>query len=304
MAVLINNTDIASVYGAIIENGGYDGIVGWPGVKAVDTNNWHEQEGVEADLSSLRLDSHSFTIKFGLKYSSPTQIEAFYCFLCSSPKVIYADDAIGVVKTLRIESMSSLRYATQFALLNVKFACDEDPLKDYTRVAPVGGLCPASSDFTLDGQKLSDYGVRVLDGTYESVMKLGSVKKSLFRNPSTIHGSEYDQNPLLWNGAEWVRSQTTDEVHLGSFKVTLKLGMIAPNLNTFWQNYKVLLYDLIHENTSATDVLLKCQRELYVKKIEKTLKCYYKSQSVKEFRIISGKRVWIKFDLTLEVINY
>ena len=304
MAVLFNDTDILLEYGAIIAQGGYDGVVEWPGSKAVDYNDWHEKNGVEADLSSLKLDSHSFTMKFGLKYSTPDKIEEFYSFLCSSPKVTYNDEKIGVVKTLRVESLSSLRYAKQFSLLNVKFSCDEDPLKGYTRVAPVGELCPDSLDFTLDGQKLSDYGIRVLDGTYDSIMKPASVKRSLLRNPSTIHGAEYDQNPLLWNGTEWVRSQTTDEVHFGSFQITLKLGMITPNLNTFWQNYKVLLYDLIHENTSATDVLLKCQRELYVKIIDKTLKCYYKSQSVKEFRIISGGRVWIKFDLTLEVINY
>lgn len=78
MAVLINNTDIESVYGAIVVDGGYNGIMGWPASKPVDANDWHEYDGVEADLSSLKLASMSFTMKFGLKYSTPAQIEAFY----------------------------------------------------------------------------------------------------------------------------------------------------------------------------------------------------------------------------------
>lgn len=303
MAVIINNTDITAVYGAIITQGGYDGIVEWPASKAIDSNDWHERNGLEADLSSLKLDSHSFTLKFGLKYSTPSQIEAFYDFLNSFPKITFSDSAIGVMKTLRVESMSSLRYAKSFSLLGVKVACDDNPLRDYSRVAPESGLCPADHSFKMDNIPFSDYGFRVLDGTYDSVLKLGNVKQSLLRSPSTIHGAEYDQNPLLWNGREWVRDTATDNVRLNSRQVTIKLGIIAPDLNTFWKNYKVLLYDLIHENLSETDPLLKCQRLLYIERSGQTLKCYYKNQSVKEFRILKGDRIWMKFDLTLEVIE-
>lgn len=301
MAVLINNTDIASVYGAIVESGGYDGIVGWPGVKTVDTNDWHEEEGIEADLSALKLSAHQFTMKFGLKYSSPVQIEAFYRFLGSSPKVTYADDTIGVVKTLRVESMSSLRCARRLSLLSVKFSCDENPLEGYTRAALVGGLCPENNELKIDDHPFSDYGFRILDGTYNSLLKFGPVKSSLLRNPSTVHGAEYDQNPLLWNGTEWVRSNSSDEVRIGPFQVSINLGIVAPNLNAFWTNYKALLYDLIKQNPAETDPLLKCQRELYVAKLNKIVKCYYGGQSVEEFRILGGGRVWMKFSLTLNV---
>lgn len=303
MAVLINNTDIAVAYGAIITQGGYDGIMEWPASKAIDSNNWHERNGLEVDLSSLKLDSHSFTLKFGLKYSTPEQIEAFYDFLNLSPKVNFSDSTIGVMKTLRVESMSSLKYAKRFSLLSVKVTCDDNPLNGYSRVAPVGGLCPADNDFKIDNVPFSDYGFRVLEGTYDSVLKLGNVKQSLLRSPSSIHGAEYDRNPLLWNGTGWVRDSAIDIVRLNSRQVTIRLGIIAPNLNTFWRNYNVLLYDLIHENPSATDPLLRCQRLLHIERSAQTLKCYYKSQSVKEFRILRDNRIWMKFDLTLEVIE-
>lgn len=301
MAVLINGTNIQTAYGAIIAEGGYNGLVEWPASKSIDSNNWHEYDGIEADLSELKLDSHSFSIKFGLKYSSPDQIETFYRFLGSTPKMTFSDDVAGIEKQLRLESLSSLKYAKSFSILTVKLSCDNDPLEGYSRVAPVSGLCPTDNDFKLDGTPFSDYGVRVLLGTHEGILKPGAVKQSLVRSMATSSGSEYDQNPLLWDGSKWVRSESVDTVRYGAYQVTVNCGIVAPNTSTFWRNYKALLYDLIHEDSTAADALTKCRRELYIGAIGKSLKCYYKSQSVKEFRILSGNRVWAKFNITLEV---
>lgn len=302
MAVLINNTDIESVYGAIVVDGGYNGIMGWPASKPVDANDWHEYDGVEADLSALKLASMSFTMKFGLKYSTPAQIEAFYHFLNSLPTLQFESTDVSVSRVLRVKSMSSLQHALTFGLFTISFVCDQDILAGYSRQEPVSGLCPADPLFKIDGKKISDYGFIVLDGTYNNVLLPGEVKESTVRNISTINGSLYDSNPKLWDSTSqtWKQSSSHDTVRYKSVQVALSCGMVATSLATFWKNYLAFLYDLIHADSDASDVLQACQRQLYLGEVEKTLLCYYKKQSIKEFTYDHG-RVWIKFDLTLEV---
>lgn len=302
MAVLINNTDIESVYGAIVVDGGYNGIMGWPASKPVDANDWHEYDGVEADLSALKLASMSFTMKFGLKYSTPAQIEAFYRFLNSVPELEFQSTDVALSMTLRIKSMSSLQYALTFALFAVSFVCDRDYFAGYVRENPVSGLCPADTSFMIDGNEISDYGFIVLDGTYNGVLIPGNVKESMIRDISTINGALYDSNPKLWDPSSqsWRQSSNHDTVHYKSRQITLSCGIVAPSFTTFWRNYKVFLYDLIHADTGAPDELEACLRSLYVEAVDETLRCYYKKQTVKEFTFDHG-RVWLKFDLTLEV---
>lgn len=303
MAVFINSTNIRSVYGAIIVDGGYNGLLEWPASKDVDSNDWHEYDGIEPDLSELRLSSRSFSMKFGL-LGDAEMIAGFYAFLNTSPTLTFNDTTIGLTRVLRVESMSSFKHAQTFQQMQVKFSCDEDIFSGYTRQTPVAGPWGDDPNFRIDGTYLTAYGVKVLKGTYDNVLKVGDVKKSLLRSISTLSGAEYDKNPLLWDDdeEEWVRSGSTDTVHLNSVQVTLTCGMVSPNFTTFWKNYYTLLYDLIHVNDDADDELKACQRTLHVSRINRDLPCYYKKMSVKEFSF-GQNQVWLKFSITLEIVG-
>lgn len=303
MAIRINGTDIYTAYGAFIADDGYKGLFEWPESKPVAFNDWHDYDGIEVDLSALRLESHAFTLKFGI-LNDVELIRGFYAFLTQSPTLSFEDTDLELTRTLRVDGMTSVQHALTFQIMVVRFVCDEDILDGYERDEPVPGPWADDNEFRIDGVNLTDYGVKVLMGTLDSVLKQGDVKKSLLRSPSTNNGSEYDRNPLLWDedAEEWSRSQGTDTVRFTSHNVTLVCGMVSPSAEVFWTNYYAFLYDLIHQDTDADDILMACQRKLHIGLVSRDFPCYYKSMAVKEFYYAHG-RVWFKFDLTLEITD-
>lgn len=315
--VTIDGTDIRQQYNVLLEQGAYKELVEWPAMKSVGGNDWQEMDGYEPDLSNPVLESRTVTLRFILK-GSVSDIDAFYHFLGSSPTHVFSFTGIGRTLTLRLESMPSVQYAHTFHILHVRFAADI-PLEGYTYVAPSSSLAE-KRDYVIDGNPMSDYGVRVLQGTVSSVIKGAEVKPLLIRKSSVISGAKYDENPTL-NDADgsfgegyesvgssvegvsgtWKRSTTRGTVTYKGRDITLRCLLKTSTTSEAWRNYDALLYDLTKAGSNS-DPTLRCAREILIRALGKTFLCFYKSQSVEDFACRDGL-VWIQFNLTLTLFQ-
>lgn len=293
---IINGTDIYTTYGAFVSLGGYNSLVEWPASKSVAYNDWQEEDGIEADLSALKLDSHEFEMSFGLQRPIQDILE-FYSFLCSSPTMTCSFVSIGLTdKTYRVMGLSSLDHAFAFGEIKVRFA-DDSPLAGYEYLAPsVSHALPVSA-FCIEGTPLSEYGVRTLYGTLQSVFMQGSVKQFLLRNISTIHGSLYDANPKLWDAqsSSWSQSSTKGTPRFNAVEIKLNCALSAPTATEFWRNYNALLWDLTAPDDNK-DNMEKCARVLTFE--DEIWNTYYYGQTVEDVSLWPDK-ITVRFTLSL-----
>ena len=49
----IDGKDAFTEYGIYVQEGGYNELVAFPPLKAVTSNDWQEEDGIEPDLSNL-----------------------------------------------------------------------------------------------------------------------------------------------------------------------------------------------------------------------------------------------------------
>ncbi len=313
----IDGVNILTAYNVTLEKGAYNELVQWPEMKSVDGNDWQEMDGYEPDLSNPVLESRDVTLKFILK-GTVSEIDAFYAFLGGQPVRSFTFNEIGRTFSLRLVSMPSIQYARTFKLMQVLFAAD-NPLEGVSHTTPSSSM-PSKGDYVIDGEDLSDYGIRVLRGTISSVIKGAEVKPLLIRRSSVINGARYDENPLLndadssfspqdydtiggsYEGvsANWKRSKSKGTVTYKGRNITLKC-LIRDTTSSAFRNYYALLYNLTR-TVSSTDPTLAGARSIAIRALGKTFKCFYKNQSVEEFLCRNGV-TWIKFNLTLTLFQ-
>lgn len=296
--VTIDGVDIYSTYGAYLSRGSLASVVGWAGAKSVTTNNWQEYDGLEPDLSELHLSNRSITLKFGFGRGID-KIIAFMDFLYAMSIREYSFEDIGMTLKMRLVSSTSMDYAIAVSTLSATFSCDTPMLDGYTYTEPQSDL-PESDEYTIDGKRLSDYGIIVLQDTLSSVTAFPKVKELLKRDLERQDGVTYDENPIdkyadgVWSQSSSVVSTPTRS----SADVTLKCYQKAPDCATLWANNYAFLHDIIKQDDTQTDVTLKCARTLAVKATGKTYQCFYKSQSVSDILLFEDC-VWLLFSLTL-----
>lgn len=316
--LLIDGVDVTTQFNVLLAEGCYEGLVGWPEMKSVEGNDWQEADGYEPDLSNPLLESRDVNLKFILK-GSVADIDAFYAFLGSKPTRYYNFSELGRAMTLRLVSMPSITYARTFHIIQVQFAADK-PLEGYSYAAPISSM-NENSEYVIDGKAMTEYGVRVLQGTISSVIKGADVKPLLIRKSSVINGATYDENPLLNDAddsfdtddyetiggsvegvsANWKRSKERGSVTYKGRDITLRCHMEGASASV-WRNYDALLYNLTKNNTNESDPTLAGARSIVIRALAKTFKCFYKSQQVTEFYYSNGE-VWIKFDLILTLFS-
>lgn len=268
----IDGKDVYSEYGVYVQEAGYNELVAFPELKAVTSNDWQEEDGIEPDLSEPRLNTKEFSLKIvlsGIDYRWNGFIELL------SDKAYHTFDfkEIGRTYRLRLVSNPNTDLATMLGFITLKLA-DDFPLDGYTYVEPDSSV-PTYRDYELDGRPFTDYGVRVLEGTLDEVHKSPNVKTGLLRNISILNGAIYD--------GETVTYKTKD--------VKVNCLMRAATLDELWRNYDALLYDLVRPE----------QRMLFVNDMGYEYPCYYKKCSVSEFYASAG---WLKFTITLCFISF
>lgn len=264
----IDGHDAYKKWGVYVVSGGWNELVAFPPLKSVESNDWQEEDGIEADLSNPQLNTKEVSLRIAyaglynhfVEFIAMLSDKAYHDFDCTYIHRQY---------TLRMTQMPNLETYPALGFVTIKFSNDF-PLKDYKYKAPSSRIMRAE-DYLIDGLPFTNYGCRILQGSLAEIMKTPNVKQNLLRNIATQSGAIYD-------GAF---------VSLKSKDVKLQCLMRAETLDELWRNYDALLYDLIRPD----------ERLLEVNDLEQTFPCHYKSATVSEF--YPDGKIWLQFVLTL-----
>lgn len=274
----IDGNDIWQQYGVFVVSGGWNELIAMPPLKDVESIDWHEYNGVEADLSEPVLDSREVSIKFAVS-GVFSRFAAFMAMLSDGAYHDFNCSSIGRQYRLRLVSESSRKILRPLETVTLRFA-DDFPARHIEQREtsnediPGSGILP-SADYYLDGRRLTDYGARVLQDSLSEVVKRPQVKKNMYRNIKSLAGAIYDSAN--------VRYQTKD--------VKLNILFRANTLTELWDNYDALLFNMTRPY----------EHVLAVTATEEAFYCSYKSCSVQEF--FPDEKIWLKVRLALTVYS-
>lgn len=274
---IINGKDLFGVFGIYITDGGYDGLISFPGTKQLTTIDWPEHDGEEVDLDSPVLDAKQVTISFAANRN--IDLAGFFAEMSPNAYHTFVFNEIGKTFSLRLVSNPNLKVDAEGNpfLFSLTFS-DDFPLSGYEYLAPV----PTSinqAGYSLDGKSLADYGCAVLQGSLAEITKQAPVKTAQFRNFNKNEGLLDYSGQSAYDNLSPVKYQAKD--------VAINCLMRAPSMAVFWRNYHALLFDLTRSG----------ERTLQVPGI--SAQCYYKSSAV---TIFYADNVWCQFTITLRFI--
>lgn len=269
----IDGKDAFTEYGIYVQEGGYNELVAYPPLKAVTSNDWQEEDGIEPDLSEPTLNTKEFSLKIVLS-GKENRWGGFIELLSDKAYHTFDFREIGRSYSLRLVSNPNTDLATLLGFITIKLA-DDFPLSEYAYKEPESSLY-GSDNYELDGKPFSDYGVIVLDGTFDEIEKSPDVKTCLLRNIKKLNGALYDGEKVTYKAKD----------------VKINCLMKAASLTELWRNYDALLYNLVQPE----------QRMLYSEETGYEYPCHYKSCSVSEF--YGSDKIWLKFTITLCFISF
>ena len=265
----IDGYDAYLAYGVYVVEGGYNDLVNLPPLKTPTINDWQEEDGIEADLSAPVLDTKEVSLKLAV---SGLYSRYFALLQLLSDKAYHVFDCVEIGRkfTLRLTQMWSLDAVKILGFVTLKFADDFPPeFSDGKAYIPTpGGV--ESDEYTLDNRNFTDYGVRVLQGSLNEILKQPQVKPTLLRNINSLPGAIYDGKTVTYKSKE----------------VKLTCLARANSLEVLWHNLDCLLYAMTRPG----------ERMLGVNAIEDEFPCYYKQCTVSEF--YADDNPWLKFTLT------
>lgn len=271
----IDGRDAYEEYRVFLSEGSAASLLQYPPLKKVDGTDWSEEDGEEVDLTAPRLDTREVSLNF-VSHDAGGRFGLFGDFMEGLSDRGYHDFSFPFMERtfrLRLTSHPSMDHLRRADIFTLRFADDFPPCcgEGYERPEPASGVMPYD-DYELDGRKLTDYGVRVLEGSLAEVLKAPSVRQNLLVNGDTTHGAWYDG----------------DRVKFKTKEVKLNCLMRAGSYTEFWKSYEAFLYDLTRQD----------ERLLYVDWTGLEYPCYYKGCSSEEFCTMPGV-IWWQFTLTL-----
>jgi hypothetical protein len=269
----IDGKDVYTDFGIAVVESGYNELVAFPPLKTVKSNDWQEFDGIEADLSAPVLNTRDISIKFAV-WGDNVKLGALADLLADKAYHTFHCRSIGRKYRLRLVSQPNLEWACRLGFATFRFA-DDFPLDGYTHLSPTSNITNYG-DYAIDDKQLTDYGVRVLQGSLAEIDKSPDIKPNLLRNIGTQSGAAYDNARVTFKSKE----------------VKINCLMRADNINEFWRNHDALLYDLVRPD----------ERRLYVDARGVEYPCHYKSCQTQEF--YADGKIWWKFTLTLVFTSY
>lgn len=286
----IDGEDIFTKYGVVVSDGGLASLVRWPSLKEVESNDWFEEDGLEADLSAPRLASRDVEIPLSLVRGN--DILGLLAMLGSKTfHEVYSPD-LGMTFRLRYVSCGSVStVGGEVGTASVTMA-DDFPLWNFTR----NGLASTSVQacgITIDGRDLSAYGVRVLQGTVDSFRQAAESKTPLTRDIAARDGLITDGVTGGGLTVEKGPSYDNPAMRKRSRSVTVKCFMSRMAAAAFAKNWRALLYDLTRPEG----------RTVTVAALERSFRCYYSSCSVERFYSATGG-LWCEFSVNLVITGY
>lgn len=303
--IYINGTDVYERYGVYMTGSSLPSIFQWPVSKTIDTNDWTEEEGIEADLSELRLSSREIQITFGFDQTSIVNITKFSELLKSTKSLEMRFVRLGITLNLRLVSLSSFTRVEGMSSVIGTFSQDSGILDGYIYSSPVSSI-KDSYDYLLDGRMLSKYGLITLEGTRDSILMRYTGKTLLNRDLSVFNGLTYDDNPHdVYHTDTGLWSQSSSEQ--GAFRckgeeLSLNCALIASSPLQAWKNSLALLHDLTTSRDNEIDLTRRCMHVLHVAANNTDYNIYYKSQTVNDVIVFPDNITWIKMELILQQI--
>lgn len=270
-----------------VREGGYNQFVCFPSMKEVETNDWNEYDGLEADLTSPVGDGRTFVMDFFCS-GTGSDMEAFLSYL-RTPYVDGEGVSHGVYHTLegveiggrqveaRVVSLGSTGLGNMRPplLFSLTFADDSGFVYDdeiYIPPAPSAD----SSDYSIDGIPFTSFGIKMLEGTLDRVRSGSGVKDGLSISVPDEPGVIYDA------GAYQKRM---------SRNITLGCHAKASSLSSLWSSM-----------LSLENLLFKPgQRTINVSPLGVSFYCNYSSCSVQNFFPTSA---WLDFNLTFRILGW
>ena len=271
----IDNQDAMIEYGIFIEKGGYKQVVQMPSFKKIDTTEWLEFDGAEADLIAPVLDTRQLQIQFcitNIRYA-----EDFFDDLATGAYHIF--NFVELKKTLKLRMVSNGSFSSFIKLgkLTLTFA-DDFPAVPSGNYYQRGKSEIRQSGYELDGIDFSQFGSYVLRGTDDSIRKAANVRENLKISVNSVAGLTYDD----------------ESVYFKTKDVTLKLLIDATDIDEFWKRYNVLFSILMQPE----------HRTFYFSILSAEYDGYYKSSSVSKFEIMPNGRVWCEFSVVIVFTAY
>jgi hypothetical protein len=268
--VYIDGIDALATYGLRLGDGSLASLIQWAELKDVYANDWHEEDGIEPDLTNPVLDTRKCTLSF-VGNATTAQVDEFVA-LWSNGAYHTLTTNVGFSYRLRLVSNDSLKWENGLCIAKFTFA-DDFPLDGYTYKRPSSTIA-SDRNYIVDFTPLTTYGVSVLTGINSELLKFPETKENLMRSFDNVPGVTYDST----------------EVHFKAREVRIPCLMRATSLNEFKTNYNALLYTLTQpgEHTFIAAAFLK--RYIF----------HYVSQNVRR-AYLTGK-LWVEFDIVIKVI--
>ena len=277
--LFIDGKDAMVEYGVFVERNGYRQTLQMPVFKKVDTTEWPEYDGVEVDLANTMLDARQFQVQFCI-----TNIRwAEDLFIALSDGTYHSFNFIEISKTMSLRLVSNGSFSSYIRLgkMTLTFS-DDSPVKP---TAPngipysIGASEVVQRGYLIDNYDISRFGMYVLKGTDDTIRKAPNVREKLKVTAKNLSGVWYD------NGGT---------VHWKAKDITLKLFVSAASVKVFWDRYNAL-FAMLMANGLHT---------FKFSPIDEAFHCYYKSNSVTKFDVLTSGRVWCEFSVVMTVTDW
>lgn len=281
---IIDGTDLDDFGMYILKGGDFD-FISYPERKEPLQNNWHEENGIDVDLSEVYFNEKDVNVRFYIRDDNAMtfkqHLTGFHKLMMDKGyRSLYSRE---FDKTFKLRYVSTSDYNFKGGLyktgakrseFTVNFVMD-DPLQIFTNkqlTEPINGRNNPSY-VKLNGRDLSEYGI-IVTQCYNSILQLPEVKSPLTRSFERYNG-------LL--------------VHLSENNVfeketiIIECSMLANTLSDFYHNYEALF------NNIAIPEALRIETG-YSK-----MKCYYSKMS--GFQKIKPFKNGVSVKFNLEFIN-
>lgn len=272
----IDGVDAMTEYGVFIERNGYRQVIQRPPFKKIETTEWPEYDGIEADLSSPLLDSMQLQIQFCIR--NVRWAEDLFIALSDGSVHEFDFSEIDMVRNLRLVSNGSFSSYIRLGKMTLTFA-DDTPATPEGEPYEIDESEVVQRGYKLDGIDFSQFGMYVLKGTDDSIRKAANVRENLKISAKNLAGVHYDGN---------------GGVHWKSKDITLKLFVRASDIEEFWERYDALYATLMSAG----------EHTFSFSPIGEDFSCFYKSNSVSRFDMLNNGIVWCEFSVVLTITDW
>lgn len=296
---LCDNTSTIDVFhrwGCFVKDGDYKSLLDRPVYSGVQSNDWHEYDGTEPLCDSLRLQS-TREIVLPLYFTDSVRLQEFFQFFGNNSLDGFAstvhqcifEDLCDRVYTLRLKSYGNLKTFVDISSVDVTFVEDDirpvvAPSSSRSVVSSASDsrgyeLCYNSSGYNdallWESYPLESFGVRVLDGSGESVLQPPSVKENVL-----VHGV-YDDRVLVYNGKD----------------LSLKLLLRCDSMSEFLSRWDTFFWYLTEK---SSEHIFALQTPYNIGNYNCV---YYKSLKVDRFQPYGGGKIWCECTLTVTCLD-